>query len=214
MIKPRTILYYIEIGWLTLFNSLDSHGNYTATCSVTIKKTGKQVALGFFTFISALCVRFYDWEFLGAISQGKFICTVRQFCEKINSFTVITSKTEKSRYFFHSRLFTFHLLVQLLLPMVKLNGVNQQILIEDGAWLESSRVWNPTFRKLSNLRFFQYSAIFWNRSQMFIEWKKMDYLCNSKSEIGNVCNAVEGHCLEAMKIVHHHANGRFDWLIS
>ena len=22
------------------------------------------------------------------------------------------------------------------------------------------------------------------------------------------------HCLEAMKIVHHHANGRFDWLIS
>ena len=25
---------------------------------------------------------------------------------------------------------------------------------------------------------------------------------------------LEGHCLEAMKIVHHHANGRFDWLIS
>ena len=22
------------------------------------------------------------------------------------------------------------------------------------------------------------------------------------------------HCLQAMKIVHHHANGRFDWLIS
>ena len=42
----------------------------------------------------------------------------------------------------------------------------------------------------------------------------MDYLCNHKSEIGNVCNPVEDHCLEAMKIVHHHANGRFDWLIS
>ena len=44
--------------------------------------------------------------------------------------------------------------------------------------------------------------------------KKLDYLCNCKSEISNVCNALEGHCLEAMKIVHHYANGRFDWLIS
>ena len=35
-----------------------------------------------------------------------------------------------------------------------------------------------------------------------------------ESEIGNVCNPVEDHCLGAMKIVHHHANGRFDWLIS
>ena len=42
----------------------------------------------------------------------------------------------------------------------------------------------------------------------------MDYLCNCKSEISNVCNAVEGHCLQVMKIVHHHANGRFHWLIS
>ena len=42
----------------------------------------------------------------------------------------------------------------------------------------------------------------------------MDYLSNCKSEIGNVCNPVEDHCLRAMKIVHHHANGRFDWLIS
>ena len=44
--------------------------------------------------------------------------------------------------------------------------------------------------------------------------KKLDYLCNCKSEIANVCNAVEGHCLQAMKIVHHHADGYFDWLIS
>ena len=42
----------------------------------------------------------------------------------------------------------------------------------------------------------------------------MDYLCNCKSEIGNVFNPVEDHCLLAMKIAHHHANGRFDWLIS
>ena len=44
--------------------------------------------------------------------------------------------------------------------------------------------------------------------------KKLDYLCNGKSEISNVCNAVEGHCLQAMKTVHHHVNGHFDWLIS
>ena len=42
----------------------------------------------------------------------------------------------------------------------------------------------------------------------------MDYFCNFKSEIGNVCNPVEDHCLGAMKIVHQHTNGRFDWLIS
>ena len=36
--------------------------------------------------------------------------------------------------------------------------------------------------------------------------KKMDCLSNCKSEISNVCNAVEGHRLQAMKIVHHHAN--------
>ena len=34
------------------------------------------------------------------------------------------------------------------------------------------------------------------------------------SEISNVCNAVEGHCIQAMKIGRHHANDRFDWLIS
>ena len=44
--------------------------------------------------------------------------------------------------------------------------------------------------------------------------KRMDYLCNCKSELGNVCNAVEGHCLPVMKIVHHHANGHFTWLSS
>ena len=44
--------------------------------------------------------------------------------------------------------------------------------------------------------------------------KKLDYLCNSRSELSNVCNAVEGGCLQTMKIVHHHANGRFYWIIS
>ena len=44
--------------------------------------------------------------------------------------------------------------------------------------------------------------------------KILDYLCNCKSEISNVCNAVEGHCVQATKIVRHYANGRLDWLIS
>ena len=42
----------------------------------------------------------------------------------------------------------------------------------------------------------------------------MDYLCNFKSEIGNVCNPVEDNCLRAMEIVCHYANGRFDRLTS
>ena len=32
--------------------------------------------------------------------------------------------------------------------------------------------------------------------------------------MSNVYNSVEDHCLRAMKIVHHHANCRLDWLIS
>ena len=45
--------------------------------------------------------------------------------------------------------------------------------------------------------------------------KRLDYLFNCKSEIRlYVCNAVEGHCLQAIEIVHRHANGCFDWLIS
>ena len=40
-----------------------------------------------------------------------------------------------------------------------------------------------------------------------------DNLCNCESEISNVCNAVKDHCLQAMKILHHHTNSCFDWLI-
>ena len=42
----------------------------------------------------------------------------------------------------------------------------------------------------------------------------MDYLCNWKSEKRNVCKVAEGHCLQHMIIMHHYANGCFDWLIS
>ena len=44
--------------------------------------------------------------------------------------------------------------------------------------------------------------------------RKLDYLCNCKSELSNVCNAVEDHCFQAIKIVRHRANDRFDWSIS
>ena len=44
--------------------------------------------------------------------------------------------------------------------------------------------------------------------------KKLDYFCNCKSETSNVCKEVEGHCLQAIKIVQHYANSCFDWLIS
>ena len=42
----------------------------------------------------------------------------------------------------------------------------------------------------------------------------MDNFCDPNSEISKVCNVVGSHCLQAMKIVPHHDNGRFDWLIS
>ena len=44
--------------------------------------------------------------------------------------------------------------------------------------------------------------------------KKLDYVCNCKSEISNGCNEVKAHCLQAMKIVHHNTSGHFCWLIS
>ena len=42
----------------------------------------------------------------------------------------------------------------------------------------------------------------------------MDYLCNCRSEMSNVCNTVEVHCRQAMKIGYHYANDRFDLIIS
>ena len=51
-----------------------------------VKKTGKQVVLGLFVVISALCLPFYD------LSQVPFVSTVKQFCENTNSFMVIQPK--------------------------------------------------------------------------------------------------------------------------
>ena len=68
----------------------------------------------------------------------EFICTVRQFCEKLNSFMVITSKTAESSYFF-----SFSLVYISLVGSV--NIANGQIdssestnfnRIQGGAWLK------------------------------------------------------------------------------
>ena len=69
-------------------------------------------------------------EISGDLSQVPFVSVVKQFCENTNSFMVIQPKHAKFRYFFPSHLFTFYSLVQLLLPMVKLNGFSQPISIE------------------------------------------------------------------------------------
>ena len=45
-------------------------------------------------------------------------------------------------------------------------------------------------------------------------YQTLHYLGNCKSEISIVCRAVAGHCLQAIKIVHHHADGCYDWLLS
>ena len=92
-------------------------------CSVTIKETGK--CTGQFRLIYSYLSTFYPilWlEISGDLSQAKFISLVGKFCEKDKPFMVI--------YFFPSHMFTFHSLVQLLLPTVKLNGVSQPISIE------------------------------------------------------------------------------------
>ena len=128
----------------------------------------------------------------------------------------IQSKKAKSTYFFPSHMFTFHSLVQLLLPMVKLNGVSQLISIEykSGAWFNSSCVCNLKFRKFSNLGLVQFLLMIYNMSQTLHCVRKLDYFCNCKSEISDVCNAVEGPLSSVIKIVRHHAHSRFDWLIS
>ena len=70
------------------------------------------------------------------------------------------------------------------------------------------------FGNLASLDLSSSQVYFRTDHRCYIDQKKFDYLCKCKSAISNVCNALKGHCLEAMKIVHHHANGIFDWLIS
>ena len=59
-----------------------------------------------------------------------------------------------------------------------------------------------------------FSYILEQVSYFTLSEKKLDDLCNCKSEISNVCNVVEGHCLQVIKIMYHYTNSCFDWLIS
>ena len=63
-------------------------------CSVTIKKTGKQVNLGLCTVFSSLFIILW-LEISGDFSQAKFISPVRKFCEKDKLFMVIQPKDGK-----------------------------------------------------------------------------------------------------------------------
>ena len=136
-------------------------------CSVTIKKTGKQIDLGLLKVISALCLLFYDWKFLGTFLRFRLLAAVKQFCENTNSVMVIQPKSCKLRYFFPSHLFIFYSLAQPLGPTVKLNGVSQPISIE----YKMVHGFNQTvFRSKISKNFFrgfvQFSAVYKDRSQM------------------------------------------------
>ena len=58
-----------------------------------------------------------------------------------------------------------------------------------------------------------FSYVFEHVSAVTLSEIKWDYLFKCKSGMSKVCNSVEVNCLEAIQIVHHLANGRFDWLI-
>ena len=90
--------------------------------------------------------------------------------------------------------------------------------------LKDDQFYLPVWLLLSLLSLFSFSKAL-NLCQVFrhvleqvsnvtLSEKKLDYLCNCMLEISDVRNVVEGHCLHAMKIVHHYANSCFDWLIS
>ena len=68
-------------------------------------------------------------NFWGPFS-GSFVSTVKQFCETPSLSCSYSQKSVKFGYFFPSHLFTIYSLIQLLLPMVKLNGVSLPISIE------------------------------------------------------------------------------------
>ena len=100
-------------------------------CLMIIRKSGKQVNLGLFIAIFPLFIRFNDWKFLETFHKLSLSVLGDIFVKKGKSLMVIQSKkTAKSRYFFLSGMFSFHSLVLLLFPFVKLNGVSQSISIE------------------------------------------------------------------------------------
>ena len=72
-----------------------SHGNYTATFSVTIRKTGKRVDFWPFYCNFSTLDPILSLEISVDHSQVKFFRPVRQFHEKTSSFMVIPPKYGK-----------------------------------------------------------------------------------------------------------------------
>ena len=125
----------ILLKWIDwLFNSLASHGNYPATSSVTIKKTGKQVDLGLFRIIYVLRIRLYAWKFLENFLKLALLVLWGSFLGKkaTHSYWYCQQRknSEKIWVFFPYHVFTSHSLVQLLFPTVKLDEVRQPVSIE------------------------------------------------------------------------------------
>ena len=172
---------------------------------MTILKTDKQVDLGLFIVVSSLRLRFYGWKFLE---------TFNSFVKKEinNLFIVIPSKTGNIQVFF-SFSFVYISLVGSA-TIVRLNGVSQPISIKYKMVPGLNRAVFRTnnFKMSLILDFSSFRLCFRTGLRCWV--KKLDYLCSCKSKTRNVCNAVEGHYLQAMKIVHHHANDFFDWLIT
>ena len=97
--------------------------------------------------------------------------------------------------------------------MVRFNGSTNFDRIQYGAWFKSSCAWNLKFGNVPILDMSSFQLCLGQVSDITFSGKKLDHLFNCKSGISNVCNAVEGHRLQALKIVHRYANGCFDWLI-
>ena len=102
------------------------------------------------------------------------------------------------------------------MPTVKLNEISQPISIEYKMvhCLNRAVFRTYSFGNLAILDLSSFQLCVRTGIRCYIARKKLDYLFNCKSEISNVCRAVDGQCLQDMKILHHYASGCFDWLIS
>ena len=83
---------------------------------------------------------------------------------KINHSWEYSQKPAKSRYFLPSHIFTFHSLVTIANGQIEWSQSINFNRIQDGAWFNSSCVYNLKFRKLSNLGLVEFSVMFYNMS--------------------------------------------------
>ena len=113
---------------------------------------------------------------------------------------------------------TKHVALQLHVPWIsnEMNRVDQPITIEYKMVHDFNQAMfkNFKFEHFPILNFFSLWLSLEEVEDVTLTEKNWIISCNCKSEIINVCNPVEDHCLRAMQIVHHYANGCFDCLIS